>query len=850
MRRFISVILWISIFNSSSAQQGLDYFLPAAARYNPTIPTPEAVFGFKTGEYHLTYEKIVNYLEILDQASDRVSIVKIGETYEKQPLIQLIITAPSNLKNLDQLRTNHLAAIDPINQSKTTGLNPLVVWLGYSIHGNEPSGANAAPIVAYYLAACEDSKIVQMLEQSIVLLDPCLNPDGLNRFATYVNSRKSKINNTDPNSFEFQEPWPGSRSNHYWFDLNRDWLLLQHPETRALVAQFHFWKPNVVTDHHEMGSNSTFFFQPGVPSRSNPLIPPGNFALTQKIGTYHAKALDEIGSRFFTEENFDDFYFGKGSSYPDAHGSIGILFEQASSRGHLRQTSKGPLSFPFTIRNQVTVSLSTLSASHDLRKELQYYMAEFVKTAISEGENSLIKGYVFGDRHDPYRTRMMLDILMQHKITVGSLANNIEINGSLFEPSSAWFVPTDQAQYRLVRSLFENVTKFRDSTFYDVSAWNLPLAMGIPYEQVDIKTIARISGRDVIRTLPEVSGQVIGTESQIGYLINCDPYLVHKSLYQILSQGIRAEIANTPFLMDFGQKRVSFQPGTILIPVQNQPFSPADLFFTLTKIVHKDGLTMHCAPSAFSADGPDLGSGKFSDLTSPKILTFSGAGSSSLTGEVWHLLDNTFLIPLTIADIGRFGSMNLDSYTAIILTGSYDIDATGIEKLRDWVRKGGILIGIESGCSWISKHNLAKLVTVEKVDIENQSVTGPRPYGKRNDDFAGRSIPGSIFMAELDTTHPLAYGYHSNEIAIFKEGASFYKLAADPYENLAIYGDKPLIAGYASQTNQSLIKKSSAIQRQSLGNGKVILFFDDPLFRGYWAATHKIFLNSLFWGKI
>jgi len=833
-----------------AAQSDLEYYLPAGTKYNQSVPTPESVFGFKTGDYHLTYDKIIRYLEILDQASDRISIVKIGSTYEKQPLFQVIITSPSNQQNIEKLRLDHLAAQDPENQTGKKEKDPLVVWLGYSIHGNESSGANAAPIVAYYLAACENDNIVQMLDQTIILLDPCLNPDGLNRFASFINTRKSQNNNSDPNSFEFREPWPGGRSNHYWFDLNRDWLLLQHPETRALVAQFQHWKPNVLTDHHEMGSGSTFFFQPGVPARNNPLIPSGNFALTQKIGTYHARALDKIGSLYFTQESFDDYYPGKGSSYPDMQGSIGILFEQATSRGHLRETSHGLISFPFTIRNQVTVSLSTLNAANDLRKELLYYMADFNKSALREGENSTIRGYVFGDKHDRYKSRMMLDILLQHKIKVKNIDQAVEINGKVFSPEEAWFVPSNQIQFRLIKSLFEPVTKFTDSTFYDVSAWTLAPSMGIPSEPVDIKNISGLVAKNFVQTLPDVTGDVIGIENQVGYLIPCDPYLVHKSLYQILSQGIHVKIATAPFLLDFDQKRIRFQEGTLLIPVQGQPVSSPDLFFTLTRLVRSDGLSIYSAPTGYTSEGPDLGSGKFIDLQLPKILTFSGAGNSGITGEVWHLLDTRYSIPLTIAEVSQFASLKLDTYSCIVLTGSYDLDPEALARLREWVQKGGTLIGMESGCPYLSKNGFVNLTPVDRDQTSKPVPEGTRPYAMRSEDNAGRSIPGTMFWAGLDTTHPLAYGYHTEKIAIFKEGSSFFKPSKDAYENPAVFTQSPLISGYVNKTNLPLLSGSSAIQRQSLGKGKVILFLDDPLFRGYWASEHKLFLNALFWGNL
>jgi hypothetical protein len=333
-------------------------------------------------------------------------------------------------------------------------------------------------------------------------------------------------------------------------------------------------------------------------------------------------------------------------------------------------------------------------------------------------------------------------------------------------------------------------------------------------------------------------------------LIPCDPYLLHKSLYQILNQGIHAKIANSPFLIDFGQKRVQFQSGTILIPVQNQEMSGPDLFFYLNKTANENGLTLYSAPTGYSPDGPDLGSGKFSELTLPRILTFAGAGNSGITGEIWHLLDSRFMVPLTIADISKFSTIKLDSYTTIIFTGSYDLSETDIDKIKEWAKRGGTLIGIESGCTFLAKNGLAKLNPVEKTPIDQAATPALRPFAKRAEDNAGRTIPGTIFQTQLDTTHPLAYGYHTTELAMFKEGNLFYKTTQDIYENPVVYSSNPLLSGYINQNNLTLLKGSSAIQRQPLGNGKVILFIDDPLFRGYWSGTHKILLNSLFWGKM
>jgi hypothetical protein len=255
-------------------------------------------------------------------------------------------------------------------------------------------------------------------------------------------------------------------------------------------------------------------------------------------------------------------------------------------------------------------------------------------------------------------------------------------------------------------------------------------------------------------------------------------------------------------------------------------------------------------PTGYTTDGPDLGSGRFADISKPRILTFSGSGSSGITGEIWYLLDTRFQIPMTIAESRRFSSIDLDNYNILIVTGSYtDLEPSSIDKIKEWTRKGGVIIGIDSGCNFLDKSGLCKLTTIAPPPQE-QKESGLRPYARRSQDGAGRSIPGTIFAAALDTTHPLAYGYHTDYISIFKEGNTFYKTSGDMYENLAVFDSNPLLSGYINKENLGLIKNSSAIQRQSFGSGKVILFTDDPVFRGYWAGMHKLLLNSMFWGKL
>ncbi|RYF80662.1 MAG: zinc carboxypeptidase, partial [Chitinophagaceae bacterium] len=376
---------------------------------NKAIPTPASVIHHEVGAWHVTHDRLVNYMQaIATAAPQKVKMQTMGFTYEQRPQTLLIISSPKNIANLENIRQQHLLLSNP-EKSGSVNINdmPVVVYIGHSIHGNEPSGSNAALLTAYYLAAAEGKEIEELLENVVILFDPSFNPDGLQRFSTWANQHKSKNLVTDPNSREFNEAWPGGRYNHYWFDLNRDWLPGVHPESRNRIKLFHDWKPNILTDHHEQGSNASFFFQPGVPSRVNPLTPAKNQELTAMLGRYHAKNLEAIGSMYFTKENYDDFYYGKGSTFPDINGAIGILFEQASSRGHAQETSNGILTFPFTIKNQFVTALSTLQGAKELKQEFLSFQKDFYKQSTTGGN----KTYVFGDKYDKAKTNLFIEMM-------------------------------------------------------------------------------------------------------------------------------------------------------------------------------------------------------------------------------------------------------------------------------------------------------------------------------------------------------------------------------------------------------------------------------------------------------
>nr|MCU0353255.1 zinc carboxypeptidase [Cytophagales bacterium] len=316
----LALLCWQAVAQSA-------YFYPQAGPMNPAVPTPEQFLGYPVGSHHTRYDRMVAYFQELDRVSDRVTLETIGETPGKRPVLMLKVTDPANHARLEDIRQANLRRADAADKT------PLVVQIGANVHGNEPSGGESTLLTAYYLAASESEETRRWLNEMVILIVPVINPDGRDRFNTWANMHKGSPVVTDPADREHNEVWPGGRTNHYWFDLNRDWYLCVHPETRALVRQFHQWRPYVVVDHHEMGTNSTFYFDPGKPTSDNPLVPNGLYTnIYPRFAKHFAQAMNGIGSLYFTKEVFDKLYPGYGSSYANFYGGAGFLFEQASSR--------------------------------------------------------------------------------------------------------------------------------------------------------------------------------------------------------------------------------------------------------------------------------------------------------------------------------------------------------------------------------------------------------------------------------------------------------------------------------------------------------------------------------------
>ncbi len=831
MKKLIYFSIIIISFNYSFAQ---DYFLENFGPYNENIQSPEEFLGYEIGDQHTRHDLILAYFKYLSSVSERANLINYGKSYEGRTLILLSISSEENLKNLEEIKTEHLKSTIP-GSIKTINENlPIIINLGYGIHGNEPSGSEAALLTAYTLIASKNKKINRLTTNSVVFIDPTLNPDGRDRHSQWANQYKSINLVADSNDAEHNESWPRGRTNHYWFDLNRDWLLAIHPESRGKLNWLHEWYPNVVLDVHEMGTNSNYFFDPMKSSASvKPLIPQENVDLYPIFAEYYVKYMDSIGSFYYTKESFDETYPGYGSTYSDLQGGLALLFEQASSRGHVQETNYGEMTFGFTIRNQFLNGIATVEAAVDNKVLLRDYQKRFFETSLSEFKNEKIKAYEFGDIHDKNRTKAFIDKLLIHKIEV-------------YEKDDKFIVPVNQLQSRMVKNFFETHDKYLDSVFYDASAWSVSNFYNMKHKAVrsiDVNKLTKV--KEVLVNNPKVS------KSNYAYILDWDDYNTPAALNHLHKNGVISYSAYKPFSIKVNEDDdvKSFNRGTVMVPVSKQKVDSEKLFETVKTTQEKFNLPVFSTETGYSSSGIDLGSNFFRINKKVKVAMLIGDGVSSYeAGEVWHLLDTRVHIPLTKIRLNQFNRTSLDKYTTLVMvSGSYNqISESGIEKIKDWVGKGNTLITIGSASSWAIKK---EVVNESLVETKNDTIFSRKRYIDARE-YSGRErIGGSILKVDLDLTHPLAFGYRDQSIPVYKNNNVFLNKSKSDYSSVAIYSKNPHIDGYVSKKNmENNLKGAASLIVSDSGSGRVVLFADNPNFRGTWYGTNKLFLNAIFFG--
>lgn len=831
--------------NAQQVDRAAPFFLDEVS-YDPRIPRPETVIGHPLGYRIARNDLLVTYMRTIAEISPRITVEEIARTHEGRPILGLTITSPENHARIDEIRAAHVALSDPDSPQEVSGDMPVITWLNYGVHGAEVSSTDSSMAVAYHLAAAQGPAIEETLENSVIILIAVFNPDGNSRMSAWNHMNGAYVPVSDPKHRLHNTFWPGGRTNHYWFDLNRQWLIVQHPEPKGWVAKFHEWRPNITVDFHEMGSASTYYFHPGAPERTFPYIPERSMELLDQVSDRPRSWLDSEQRLYFHEEGFDNYYIGKGSTYPHMHASMGMLFEQASSVG-LIDTPHGLLSFRDNIRTQYRSSLEMIRAGLEMKDELLQYQREFSRETAELAAEDDIQAYVFSSPGDNARAYHAIDILNRHQIEVNRLAEDIEVDGVLYPVGGSYIVRTGQPQYRMIKALFELITEFEDETFYDVSAWTLPLAFDFDFSPLSSRELrGNVVGDLISAVFPAAP---VPTTASYAYLFDWSNYYAPRALYRLLDAGVLPKVATQPITIFSNGDVVSLPAGAILVPLgwQGGDLSDDEIHALMGLIAEEDGIEVHPVNSGRTPQiGMDLGSRNFVNIPLPKILLLVGEGMASYdAGEVWHHLDARMNIPVHMVNKRELGGLDLHNYTHVVLVGGNHSD---IESMRggidDWVRNGGTLIGIRQGARWAHDNILYQSAT-ESIS-GNGSESERFDYAEKNEIEAQDIIGGAIFAGDLDVTHPIGFGIYNRNIASQRNTMIAFDPPENPWATLIKIPENALLSGFASGKNQEALAGKAMAIAERRGQGSVILFADNPNFRAYFFGTNKLFTNSLF----
>jgi hypothetical protein len=830
----------------------IEYFQVDGIVYDDAIPAPEDIIGFGIGDRPVRPDQMVTYLTRLAELSDRISVETIGYSHEHRPIQFFVVTSAGNQSRIEDIRQAHLASLAP---GAAPSGGPAIVWLNYGVHGAESAGMDAAIPTLYHLAAAQGPEIEDTLENAVILITAIFNPDGHARRVNHVETFGGEVPVTDP-AHEQHTIWSEARTNHYWFDLNRQWLLQTQPESQAWLEQWHRWKPQVSADFHEMFTEATFYFHPGEPLRRNPLIPETARELTQAIADYHIRFLDSEARLYTSEEGFDNFYVGKGSTYPQVNGSLGILFEIGAARGGLIEAERGLVRHGENVRTHFRTSLTTIEGALSRRDDIAAYQRQFFADALNAGQRDSNRAYVFAAPGDPERFNLFVDLLDRHDIAVLSLRRDVQIGERTFRAGEAAIVRLDQPQYTMIRSIFDRVTEFEEDVFYDVSGWTLPLAYDLDYAPLGRNWSETIAGE---RLRPRETGSAPPARSQYGYVLSWTDYYAARSLYRFLDNDVRVRVATETVTIPVAGGPRTFSPGAIFIPLIGQDTGHDEIYRLVREAAESDGVATYAVVSGSTpGNTPDLGDRRgFRSIERPHVLILFDDGlSSNDAGEVWHLLDYRMNIPVTLRRKGEIGGLDWSRYTHLVIAGGGNarLSDSATERVQQWIREdGGVVIASRQGALMAQEAFLGREAedSDDGEDADEEDAPDRRDYADLSLDDAEHIIGGAIFEGDLDPSHPIGFGYSDRFIALHRNMTeTLERPEDDPFAVVVQYTDQPLLSGYASDRRQEEIGGTPAVIAQRQGRGAVVLFADNPNFRGTFRGTEKMFLNAIFFARL
>ena len=794
------------------------------------LKSPSEFLGYELGDRFTRHYQVVDYCQYLARnSSGRVQIQEYGKTYEGRPLLLLHLSSSENMSNLEEIRLKHLQS-----REGGSGSGKAIVWMSYNVHGNESVSTEAAMQTLYELLTSKKD----YLENTVVIVDPCINPDGRDRYVNWYYQVKNHPFQVDPGSREHHEGWHRGRSNHYMFDLNRDWAWLTQKESQHRLAVYSRWYPQIHVDFHEQGVDSPYYFAPAA-EPFHEVITGFQRQFQEVIGRNHARYFDEKGWLYFTKERFDLFYPSYGDTYPTYNGAIGMTYEQGGSGraglGVITRTSD-TLTLKDRIEHHLTTGLSTVEVASKNVEKLNEEYAKFFTPKRYRYQSYVMKG---NEDH----LRSLKSWLDNHGIEYGA-GTGSGIKGyryftgknELFQcDESSLVVRTDQPKGTLVKVLFEPNAKLSDSLTYDITAWSLPFAYGLDA----VATESRVSSKKYPERVAANNGSVVNAYAYIGDWNSMDDA---RFLVDLLQQGIRVRTSRSPFTID-GTRH---ERGSLII-LRKDNEQHKNFNAQLLKIAAKHNKVLHITKTGFADEGKDLGSDNVRMIPKQRIALLSGEPGSTLRfGEIWHFFEQQLFYPMSVIDTSYLENIDLNAYDVLIIPGGSGhgtfFSEELSEQLHSWVSDGGTLVlmggaikgfagkeGFSIKARKIEKDSLGKIENTYEMSMREQ---------------LKEEVKGAIFRTRIDPTHPLAFGYGDFYYTLKLRNGSYELLKSGNVS--VIKGDTDPVAGFSGSETPDRLVNSLVFGVEDIERGQVVYMVDNPLFRGFWENGKLFFVNALF----
>ncbi len=894
--RLMTCIAAALLASSAFAQDKLEYW--PGADYDPAIPTIEQVIGHAPGERVTWHADVMRYFDALAAAQpDRVSVHRYAESWEGRELIYVVISSRQNMARIDDIKAGMQSLRNAGSTNAATAADiimsqPAVTWLSYGVHGDEISSSDAAILTAYHLLASRgDDRIADILRNTVVVIDPMQNPDGRDRFIHSFEAAKGLEPDADRISAEHNQPWPGGRTNHYLFDMNRDWFILSQPETRGRVDAIQEWYPVAFVDAHEMNEDDTYFFAPdAVPF--NPHLAADQRTSVELFGKTNARWLDHFGIDYFTREEYDAFYPGYGSSWPSYFGSIAMTYEQASAGGLvIRQYDGNDMSYAYTVRNHFITSLGTAETVATHRRRLLQEIYDYQVSAINEGGSEDIRAYVLPTQTDQAGANKLAGLLVRQGVEVGVATESFNACGHSFDEGS-YVVNLAQPAKRFIRTLLDQNVEMeadfiveqerrRDKglphQMYDVTAWSLPLMMNI--QSVACNRAVRVdtspAGADF-----QLPGSVSGGEASLAYLVPWREATAVRFLAGAMRQGIAVKSTDKAFT----HQQNRYPAGTLIIDVADNDSTLHDAIQALS---HDSGARVVAVNDGWVTDGPNFGSGNVVRHNLPKVaMAWDSPTSSYSAGNMRFVIERQFDFPVTAIRTQHIEFVDLSDYDVLILPevsqfggGGYAkfLGEAGTANLKDWVSKGGVLIGIGNANRYLADANIdIASIRRENAVVEDAEDNGEqKPSGKSDDEEQEATVDGTnltsaeeyeasitpekkdpdtmggiLARADVDEDHWMGAGV-ATTLNVLVEGTDIYTpIRLDSGVNVARFqaADDLLASGYMWEENRKQLAYKPFAVAQPVDRGFVIAFTQNPNKRAYLDGLNLIFANAIFRG--